>query len=40
MRCLISKIDDDVLMQSVARTEESAFRAQMSENVSPQEHVQ
>jgi hypothetical protein len=27
-------------MQSVARTEESAFRVQMSENASCQEHVQ
>jgi len=25
MRCLISKIEDDALMQSVAHTEESAF---------------
>jgi hypothetical protein len=40
MRCLISKIDVDVLMQSVARTEESAFRVQKPENASSQEHVQ
>jgi hypothetical protein len=40
MRCLISKIEDDALMQSVARTGESAFRVQMSENASSQEHLQ
>ncbi len=40
MRCPISRIEDDALMQSVARTEESAFRVQMSEKASSQEHVQ
>jgi hypothetical protein len=34
------KFEDDALMQSVARTEESAFRVQTSENASSQEHLQ
>jgi hypothetical protein len=34
MRCPISKIEDDAMMQLVARTEESEFRVQMSENAS------
>ena len=40
MRCLISTIEDDALMPSVAHTEESAFRVQMPENASSQEHPQ
>jgi hypothetical protein len=40
MRYLISRIEHYVLMQSGARTEESAFRVQMSEKASSQEHVQ